>query len=167
EMNQLRILIAANFGEKLRRVGIDRERFVAFRFRKIDICKGGRIDQNVELKRRKFFLNLFTLRKIELRVTKASYVELSLVFTEQRSAKTTARAQNHDAHFSVTAGALKERLPPRLIIDVPLDRRLEAFFETFARFPFQFLFRKRRIDRVATVVTEPIGDERNQALRFA
>src|SRR5262249_56629330 len=106
-------------------------------------------------------------RKSERNVTKASNVERAQLFTEQRSAKTSVCAQNHDEHFSVRAGALKERLTPRLIIDVPLDRRLEAFFESFARFPFQFLFRKRRIDRVATVVTEPIGDERNQALRFA
>jgi hypothetical protein len=57
----------------------------------------------------------------------------------------------------ITACPLQKRLPPRLIVDVPLNRGPEPFFETFSRFPFQFALGERGIDRITAVVPEPIG----------
>src|SRR6266446_4826491 len=59
----------------------------------------------------------------------------------------------------ITTGTLEQRLPPRLMVDVPLNRRFQAFLEILARLPFQFLLGKRRIDRIAAIVPEAVFDE--------
>src|SRR5882762_1745939 len=55
---------------------------------------------------------------------------------------------------SVSSSAFKQWLPPRRVLDVPLDRFIEAFLEIVARFPVQFALRKRRVNRVPAILTE-------------
>src|SRR5205807_5170662 len=50
EMNQLCFLLGTNFGEMLRRFGVDRKSLLALRFADIDIRKRGAVDQQIELK---------------------------------------------------------------------------------------------------------------------
>jgi hypothetical protein len=59
----------------------------------------------------------------------------------------------------ISTCALEQRLPPGSIIDVPLNGLVEAFFKAAERLPIQFSLRKRRVDRVAAVMTKPIRHE--------
>ena len=52
----------------------------------------------------------------------------------------------------IPSRALEQRLPPRLIIDIPLDRFGQAFFEIVARFPVQTPLTEGGVDGVTTVV---------------
>lgn len=44
---------------------------------------------------------------------------------------------------SISARALEQRLPPLLIVDVPLNGFVQSFREVAARFPFQFRLYER------------------------
>ena len=116
---------------------IDGESLLALRFAKIDICKGRTIDQKIKVERGKFLPGLLRIREIKLRMIESNDIEFFPILAHERRAETAASAQDYDFHRSVTAGALEQRLPPRLIVDVPLNRCFQAFLETLARFPFQ------------------------------
>ena len=64
-------------------------------------------------------------------------------------------------------GALEEGLPPAAVIEIPIDGRGDAFARGVERVPVELALREGGIDRVATVVAEAIGDERDQAVRLA
>jgi len=63
--------------------------------------------------------------------------------------------------------ALKQRLPPRLIVDIPLDRFGQAFLEIMARFPVQLTLTEGGIDGVTTVMPQSIRHKRDKTLWFA
>src|SRR5437773_12255944 len=67
----------------------------------------------------------------------------------------------------IPPGTLEQWLPPRLIVDVPLNGFVESLLKIAARFPAQFTLRKRRIDRIPAVVAKSVGHKRNQAVRLA
>src|SRR5436305_15293009 len=68
---------------------------------------------------------------------------------------------------SVSSSTFKQRLPPRRVLDVPVDRFVEAFLEIVARFPVQLALRKRRVNRVPAVMPQSVGHKSNQAVRLA
>src|SRR5205823_11624969 len=72
-----------------------------------------------------------------------------------------------DHYPLVPSRALEQRLPPRGIVDVPLNRLIESMFEIVARFPLQLTLTEGRIDGVTTVVPQPVGYERDRSLRFS
>src|SRR5882762_1138385 len=76
------------------------------------------------------------------------------------------RSQIMNHYLLVPSRALEQRLPPRLIVAVPLDRFGQTLFETVARFPFQLAPTKGRIDGITAIVPEPVSHERDQSLRF-
>src|SRR5262249_23740244 len=53
-------------------------------------------------------------------------------------------------------------LPPRLVVEIPPDGRLEIGFERRARAPAELRLRLRAVDGVAMIVAGPIGDELDQ-----
>src|SRR6202011_663680 len=142
EMNQFCFLAEANFGEMLRRFRVDRKRSLGLRFGKIDIRKRRGVDQHIESQLVDIVMNLADIREIELGVIESDDVEFLSIRTRERSTETAASAQDYDSHRLVTSGTFEQRLPPGLIVDVPLDAGFEPFLEILARFPFQFLLRE-------------------------
>jgi predicted outer membrane repeat protein len=63
--------------------------------------------------------------------------------------------------YLISPSALQQRLPPGLIVDVPLNRLTEARFEIVARFPAQLTLTEGGIDSVTTVVPQSIGHKRD------
>jgi hypothetical protein len=68
--------------------------------------------------------------------------------------------------FLIPSGALEQRLPPGLVLDVPLNGFVESFVKIAPRFPVQLTLRKRGINRIPAVVSKPVGYKRNQAVRL-
>src|SRR6476646_6702601 len=64
-------------------------------------------------------------------------------------------------------GAGEEAFPPGAIVQVPIDRSGDSFAGGVKGVPLQFSFRVAGIDRVTAIVSEPIGHEGNQAVRFS
>ena len=58
-------------------------------------------------------------------------------------------------------------LPPRLVVQIPLDRLLDAVGELGLRQPAELGVNLRRVDGVAHIVTLAVGDEGDQRLRLA
>lgn len=57
------------------------------------------------------------------------------------------------------SGGAGQRLPPRSIVDVPLNGFVKAVFEFTARFSFQFALGKGRIDGVTAVVANAAAEK--------
>src|SRR5207244_11299103 len=68
---------------------------------------------------------------------------------------------------SIPSGALEQRLPPQLVLDVPLNGFVESILKIAPRFPVQLTLCKRGIDCIAAIVSQPVGHKRNQAVRLA
>src|SRR6266446_3593381 len=94
EMNQFRFFARANFGEHLRRFGIDRKSLLSLRFAKIDICHRSAVDQQVERNWRKFISDLLRPREVKLRVIQSDDVEFSSILARERTAEAAASAQD-------------------------------------------------------------------------
>ena len=86
EVDKLRFLVSANFREDARRVRIDPKSLVALRLAKIDICKRGSINENIEIDRAQFLAYLIAVFEIELQVIKAGDVEFVMIFAHERRA---------------------------------------------------------------------------------
>src|ERR1700683_4501243 len=65
-----------------------------------------------------------------------------------------------DAAGGVTS--FQDRLPPRLLIDIPAYRLCDAAFEVFFGIPAQLALELGGIDGVTAVVARAVGDERDQ-----
>src|SRR5205807_9223534 len=109
EVNQLRFFIPANFGEMLRRFGIDRKRSLGLRLGKIDSGKRRGVDQHIEFELIDIVMNFADIREIELGVIKSDDVEFFSILARKRSAKAAAGSNDYDFHSSVAA--LCERRP--------------------------------------------------------
>src|ERR1700716_2147062 len=137
-MNQSCFFARANFSEMLRRFAVDHKRSLRLRFGKIDIGKRRSVDQHIELQLVDIVMNFADIREVELGMIETDDVEFLSILAHERSTETAVSAQDYDSHRSITSCALEQWLPPSLIVDVPLDRRFQAFLEILARLPFQF-----------------------------
>ena len=59
----------------------------------------------------------------------------------------------------IPPGAFEQGLPPRLVMQVPVDGVGQTLFELAPRLPFQFAFREGGIDGVTAVMAEAVGDK--------
>src|SRR3954469_20226283 len=57
---------------------------------------------------------------------------------------------------------LEKRFPPGAIVRVPVDGEIEAVLEIVERLPLQLALGERRIDGIAAIVAEAIGDVGDQ-----
>ena len=98
EVNQLRVLLAADACENARRFGVNQKSAVALGLAKIDIRERRSVDQHVEIRRVQFLAQIVQIRQIKLGVIKAGNVEFVLIFPHERRAESPARANNHNFH---------------------------------------------------------------------
>src|SRR6478736_5508586 len=63
--------------------------------------------------------------------------------------------------------AVKNRLPPTALVQIPSDGLLDPGLEGLGGAPAQLALDLCCIDRVAAVMTGPVGDERDQTLARA
>ena len=94
-------------------------------------------------------------------------VALIQCVTFKRNGKGHHGSQVTSHSLLIPSRALKQRLPPSLIVDVPLDRFGQAFFEIVARFPLQLTLTEGGIDGVTTVMPQSIRHKRDKTLWFA
>src|SRR5207237_1358310 len=69
--------------------------------------------------------------------------------------------------LSACAAIRHYALHPILVFQVPGDSFANSLFERVARLPIELAFDLACVDRIATVVPEPILDERNEQARLA
>ena len=99
-MNELRILVPANFRENTRRFRIDQKGLIALRLAKIDIRKCGGIDKNIEILRAQFLAHFIKIRQINVCAINTSDIESFPIFAHERRAETVSRAYDYDFHVA-------------------------------------------------------------------
>ena len=80
EMNEPRILVLANFRKDARGLRVDPKSLVALPLTKINIGKGGRINENLEIKIIDLRVNFPRITEIDLRVIKCCQSKMTAAF---------------------------------------------------------------------------------------
>src|SRR5437868_13697536 len=101
----------------------------------------------------------------------ATNFEIGRIFPCERGTQSPTGTENYNPHLvpaapqtqrcSVSTSALKQFLPPSLILKIPIDRFSDAVSGVAARMPVQFTFGEAGINCVAPIMPEPIGDKRD------